>query len=260
MTRHSKNCTSSSVFTSAERSRLDYGVQEARVGKDSFRSFDACHVCLHTAKDPVLCGAEHGHLHCRQCLVDSMLSQMEANKLKLAEHARWMQEQSSRDSQDAQKAQAERVKEFVRQSTDRAEPAAKKTRTAGKAAHWLPGMTPSAGSKPTLPTNKIFCHAGAQHTVSLKKLLPVVFVPAVDEKDRCTCPVCLRIMKNGAELVALLPCGHVYCGGCALQFSESRCSVCTVPVEATARLSKEGTGFAAGGNAAVQKYGIGFSC
>ena len=53
MTRHSKNNTARGYFTYAEKQMLEYGTQRQRVGRDSLRRFDACHLCLQTAVDPM---------------------------------------------------------------------------------------------------------------------------------------------------------------------------------------------------------------
>jgi nitric oxide synthase-interacting protein len=82
MSRHSKNNTASSVFTYAERAKLDYGTQKQRLGSDSLRKFDACFLCLTVARDPV-CWYLHiyptlsskGHLACKECFLSNILAQ-----------------------------------------------------------------------------------------------------------------------------------------------------------------------------------------
>lgn len=75
MSRHSRNNTANSVFTYAEKKMLDkdYGVKKTRIGQDSQRSFEQCHLCLTVAKDPVSC--LKGHLFCRDCIMNNMLEQ-----------------------------------------------------------------------------------------------------------------------------------------------------------------------------------------
>ena len=84
MTKHSKNNTASSIFSYAERKRLDYGTKgvrhlpprstlvlitrsclQQRLGNESMRRFDACALCLQRARDPVAC--QEGHLFCKEC-------------------------------------------------------------------------------------------------------------------------------------------------------------------------------------------------
>lgn len=49
MSKHSKNNTSSNVFTYGERKMLKglYGTIEQRVGQDSQKPFDMCTICTH---------------------------------------------------------------------------------------------------------------------------------------------------------------------------------------------------------------------
>ena len=50
MSRHSKNCTAHSVFTYNEKKKLkEYGTITDRLGMDSFRPFNFCHLCLKAA-------------------------------------------------------------------------------------------------------------------------------------------------------------------------------------------------------------------
>ncbi len=75
MSRHSRNNTANSVFTYAEKKMLDkdYGVKKARIGQDSQRGFEQCHLCLNVVKDPVSC--LQGHIFCRECIMNNMLVQ-----------------------------------------------------------------------------------------------------------------------------------------------------------------------------------------
>ncbi|KAI8382320.1 hypothetical protein BD560DRAFT_444244 [Blakeslea trispora] len=90
MPRHSKNNTASSVFTYHEANTLDYGTKRQRLGRDSYRNYDACFLCLQSARDPVACA--HGHLACRECMYESILQQKQAIK-----HEQRMLEQKAQD-------------------------------------------------------------------------------------------------------------------------------------------------------------------
>ncbi|KAG5437868.1 hypothetical protein PCANB_000583 [Pneumocystis canis] len=74
MSRHSKRNTSLSFFTNYERSMLDYGTKKQRLESDSFRQFDACHLCLSQTRDTVSC-EENGDIFCRMCIMENLLSQ-----------------------------------------------------------------------------------------------------------------------------------------------------------------------------------------
>ncbi|POW03344.1 hypothetical protein PSTT_11180 [Puccinia striiformis] len=52
MTRHGKNNTASSVFTHAERMMTGNGSKTQRFTSDSMVGFDACRLCLNSARDP----------------------------------------------------------------------------------------------------------------------------------------------------------------------------------------------------------------
>ncbi|CAO3572519.1 unnamed protein product [Mortierella alpina] len=73
MSRHSKNNTARGHFTYAEMQMLDYGTKKQRLGRDSMRDYDACFLCLQTARDPVCC--PEGHISCKECIYENILAQ-----------------------------------------------------------------------------------------------------------------------------------------------------------------------------------------
>ena len=74
MPRHAKNNTASSFFTAHEKQQLkDYGTQKKRLGKESFRSFDCCSLCLKPLVSPQAC--HKGHLFCKECIFENLLAQ-----------------------------------------------------------------------------------------------------------------------------------------------------------------------------------------
>lgn len=75
MSRHSKNNSARSYFSSQEKGMLknEYGTIQQRLGKDSMRSFDSCFLCLQRARNPVCC--PQGHLACKECLYENILAQ-----------------------------------------------------------------------------------------------------------------------------------------------------------------------------------------
>ncbi|KAG0358638.1 hypothetical protein BC939DRAFT_442097 [Gamsiella multidivaricata] len=73
MSRHSKNNTARGHFTYAEKQMLDYGTKKQRLGRDSMRDYDACYLCLQTARDPVCCS--EGHISCRECVIENIIAQ-----------------------------------------------------------------------------------------------------------------------------------------------------------------------------------------
>ncbi|EPQ64414.1 hypothetical protein BGT96224_2591 [Blumeria graminis f. sp. tritici 96224] len=80
---HSKRNTSRAVFTSYERSlaKAAWGATTARLSREAFLPFAACALCLLSARAPVACTA--GHLFCRECALQNLLSQKkEIKRLK----------------------------------------------------------------------------------------------------------------------------------------------------------------------------------
>jgi len=106
MSRHAKNNTASAVFTYYERSILKYGTQKQRLGKDSMKHFDACSLCLQPAVDPLCCA--QGHLYCKECIYENILSQkkeIKRNKRKFDEQQQELQEKD--ESRKLQKKEEE---------------------------------------------------------------------------------------------------------------------------------------------------------
>ncbi|KAH9834798.1 uncharacterized protein C8Q71DRAFT_766449 [Rhodofomes roseus] len=82
MTKHSKNNTASSIFSYAEYKKLDYGTKRQRLGNESMRRFDACALCLQSAREPVAC--QKGHLFCKECVYTDLVTQLEDIKRQKA--------------------------------------------------------------------------------------------------------------------------------------------------------------------------------
>ncbi|KAF8936075.1 hypothetical protein BGZ58_004636 [Dissophora ornata] len=99
MSRHSRNNTARSHFTHAEKQMLDYGTKKQRLGRDSMRDFDACFLCLQTARDPVCC--TEGHIACRECIYENILAQKQEierqEKLGARQQAQEEQEQNMKE-------------------------------------------------------------------------------------------------------------------------------------------------------------------
>ena len=94
-TRHSKNNSASAVFTYRERQRTEWGTQSQRLGSDSIKRFDCCSLCLHPARDAVVC--HKGHLYCKGCVYDSLMQQKQRSRA----------EQEERRQQELRKAEAD---------------------------------------------------------------------------------------------------------------------------------------------------------
>ncbi|KAI8328977.1 hypothetical protein BC941DRAFT_385115 [Chlamydoabsidia padenii] len=115
MPRHSKNNTAGSVFTYHETKSLDYGTKRARLGRESFRDFDACYLCLQTAREPVACSK--GHLACRECYYESYLQQKKDIKREQALLEQKLANLDDRKQQDEAAAKQALLDEFERTQT-----------------------------------------------------------------------------------------------------------------------------------------------
>ncbi|KAF7727150.1 hypothetical protein EC973_008011 [Apophysomyces ossiformis] len=115
MPRHSKNNTASSVFTYHEAKSLDYGTKRQRIGRDSFREYNACFLCLQTARDPVACS--HGHLACRECMYEFILTQKQNIKREQRQLELKLLELKEKKLQSAEEARQALLDEFEKTQT-----------------------------------------------------------------------------------------------------------------------------------------------
>ncbi|KAJ7158943.1 hypothetical protein C8R46DRAFT_906761 [Mycena filopes] len=108
MTKHSKNNTASSIFSYAEyrKASAEYGTKRQRLGNESMRRFDACSLCLQTAREPVCC--KDGHLFCKECAVNDLLSQKKDLK-RQKEKAEQIRKEIQAQVEQAKAAARERV-------------------------------------------------------------------------------------------------------------------------------------------------------
>ncbi|KAI0258571.1 hypothetical protein BC834DRAFT_835293 [Gloeopeniophorella convolvens] len=106
MTKHSKNNTASSIFSYAERKKLEYGTRGQRLGNESMRRFDACSLCLQRARDPVAC--QEGHLFCKECAYTDLLTQKKDIK-RQKERLDALKKEAEEEKARAKEAARERV-------------------------------------------------------------------------------------------------------------------------------------------------------
>ncbi|CAK5268773.1 unnamed protein product [Mycena citricolor] len=108
MTKHSKNNTASSIFSYHEykKAATVYGTKRQRLGNESLRRFDACVLCLQTAREPVCC--KEGHLFCKECAMNDLLSQKKDLK-RQKEKAEQIKKQIQEEVESAKETARERV-------------------------------------------------------------------------------------------------------------------------------------------------------
>ena len=177
------------------------------MGRDSFRNFDSCYLCLQTARDPLTC--LQGHLGCKQCIYENILTQKKNHQAILEENAKNIK----RLTQNTMKTNLEKQeKEFIdfQLTQDRFVKDNDTTSSSTKKAlpsFWVPSKTPQAASDEVsvTPINEkcdVKCMATSDpHSIVLKKLVPVVFKFGTDdEKDKPVCPSCLKEYTNGSRI------------------------------------------------------------
>lgn len=241
MSRHSKNNTAQSFFTKHEFERLDYGTRRERLGRDSIRGYDVCHICIGTARDPVICG--RGHISCRECAERSIEKQLEARVRARARAAR-----ANKNAKEAQEAaeRAERAVERAKEDKDagadiRGKEAMEEAITEAEVAKLRAakmremalcakvtglGINDMAKKK-----DRAYCMCGKDpHSVSIGELYTVKFKEgAVSGKKECG--ICSREFGNVFGIKVLIKCGHVVCSRCEKTFllKESLCGECGAP-------------------------------
>lgn len=159
---------------------------------------------------------------------------------------------------------------------------------------WLPSLTPtytSSGPPTSLQDVKLqtTCHGGnPAHHLTRKQLIPVNFIfdtsskpsasvestPATEDGEIASaskrkeepqspmCPSCKKTFSNTSLMFVMKPCGHVICKTCTDQLVKpgKQCLACDKALtdKDIIALSREGTGYAAGGLAETSKKGIAF--
>jgi len=256
------------------------------------RRFDSCYLCLQKARTPLSC--LKGHISCRECTVEHLLSQ----KTALLRQSKIAARQAKADEETAKlKAQEladEKLKEFEKLQSqvtsvkaitlsNNAEKSNKKRdfnslkeeknslgggySESSLPSFWVPALTPAIPStKPTAPVNTKLtqCTAAEPHIISMKKLIPVKCDFGNDNKEDPICSSCMKVLSNALNPILLIQCGHVFCKSCTNQFIKptNTCytcqKACSVESDIVA-LHHDGTGFASGGGKVeTSRFGLAF--
>ncbi|GAB2298745.1 E3 ubiquitin-protein ligase csu1 [Dionaea muscipula] len=273
--RHSKNNNDLAFFTYDEKRKLGYGTQKERLGRDSIKPFDACCLCLKPVISPLSC--QKGHIFCKECILECLLSQKKDIQRKLAAHAAQQKQEKEEVEEKIQLQKARELDEFDQQNhgalphyndknyihdkngfhgansvkvTSYEEEALKTMK-----AFWLPSATPDAPVKVEAPYTCTTCPEGNEK-LKLKSLFPIHFTEDSSGSRNnskglnrtCICPSCKVTLTNTMSLVALNTCGHIFCKKCAEKFMavDKVCLVCNKPCKEKnlVGLEKGGTGFA----------------
>ncbi|XP_042220090.1 LOW QUALITY PROTEIN: nitric oxide synthase-interacting protein homolog [Homarus americanus] len=244
MTRHSKNCTASSVYSYNEKKKdakaSGYGSLKL-LGKDGVKDFDCCSLSLHPCRNPVV--TPDGHLFDKEAIFEYIISKKNEISQKIKEY----EKQCKKDQRElAELGEAEnrsRVENFLKteaavSSASQAAQGGPST-SAGKSgssvsnmasgldkklpSFWIPSLTP--GNKETKlqkPDKTVFCPISGK-PLKIKDLIDVKFTLAVDPNDkgaldgkreRYKCPVTGDILRNNVPCAVLRPTGDVVTKEC----------------------------------------------
>ncbi|KAJ6804704.1 nitric oxide synthase-interacting protein [Iris pallida] len=272
--RHSKNNNDLAFFTYDEKKQLGYGTQRERLGKDSIKPFDACCLCLKPFIDPLCCNK--GHVFCKECILQCLLSQKKDIKRKLAAHAAQQKQEKEEAEEKLAQQKARELDAFDQQNHGAVPQYNDKSYSRDKngfhgansvkvtsyeeealrtmKAFWLPSATPESSIKVEAPSTCTMCPEGKEK-LKFKNLFPIYF--AEDSSDHkksksplesnYICPSCKVTLTNTLSLVVISSCGHVFCKKCSDRFlaSDKVCLVCSKECKERNLISLEkgGTGF-----------------
>jgi nitric oxide synthase-interacting protein len=151
----------------------------------------------------------------------------------------------------------QKVEQFVAQESNIVTEITNETKTKRLNAFWVVENTPGAdASKLKMIKCTPMCKADKPHSISMKKLIPVIFSQA-DGKSHC--PVCVKSISIGMPLSLLKSCGHVLCKACCDKFivkdKSDKCPICAGKCKSKdiIQLATDGTGFSSKGNAVAEK-------
>ncbi|KAI8322403.1 hypothetical protein GQ54DRAFT_260112 [Martensiomyces pterosporus] len=258
MVRHSKNNTASGVFTYAERQMVDYGTKSKRLGSDSKRVFDACYLCLNTARVPMVCS--NGHLSCKECVLSGMLEQKKAIKRAQAEYDEYKRKERTEEKQRERRREEVLVQRKAKRSADgdaaEEQGGEKKAKlliedkssadgTAAVAAQvfsrakgketadvdaeesdkrpklpsfWIPSLAPEAKNVPTDPRKQSVQCYASSPPHPLKPKHLVEVKFRSGSNGEKLCPSCDKSLSNSTKIDVLKPCGHAICHRCVSNF------------------------------------------
>ncbi|KAF6153906.1 hypothetical protein GIB67_023683 [Kingdonia uniflora] len=273
--RHSKNNNDLAYFTYDEKKKLGYGTQRERLGKDSIKPFDSCCLCLKPFIDPLCC--QKGHVFCKECILECLLSQKKDIQRKLVAHDVHQKQEKEEEEEKLVLQKARELEAFDQQNHGAVPQYSDRSLTRDKngfhgansvrvtsyeeealrtmKAFWLPSATPEAPVKVDAPSTCTVCPEGREK-LKLKTLFPIYLTEDSNEKkvsksslnNTFICPSCKVTLTNTLTLVAVSTCGHVFCKKCADRFMavDKVCLICNQGCKDRnlVSLSKGGTGFA----------------
>eukprot|EP01095_Lingulamoeba_sp_RSL-Kostka_P011058 TRINITY_DN411_c0_g1_i1.p1 TRINITY_DN411_c0_g1~~TRINITY_DN411_c0_g1_i1.p1 ORF type:complete len:293 (+),score=90.49 TRINITY_DN411_c0_g1_i1:193-1071(+) len=286
--RHSKNRINGANFTYEERQLATYGTNKAKLGKDSFRKFEHCCLCLQAVLDPMIC--EKGHLYCKECIYSSLLTQKKKLKKQRKLYEKQRKKLLKEQEQQKQIEQEQQISEFRKLETNVIQDSIvassysssnnnnnneNDNKSEGlKNNFWLPSQTPeTANEKLKKPPKYPICPEGG-HSLRLKQLTTVNFTlinerdlteddDYVRQEDNYQCPVCCKQLTNNLKAYVLKNCGCVICKKCidtvVKKDTEPSCYVCNTKIlpNDLIKISTSGTGYSSKSNIIAKKFTVG---
>ncbi|KAK4323126.1 hypothetical protein Pmani_006150 [Petrolisthes manimaculis] len=242
MTRHSKNCTASSVYSYHEKQKdakaSGYGSLKLRYGKDGVKDFDCCSLSLHPCRNPVI--TRDGHLYDKEAILEYIISKKNEISRKIKEYERQCKKEQNELAELGEAENRSRVERFLKTETavasaSQAAQAGPSTSTSARLvggsvsnmvagrdkklpSFWIPSLTPGNKEiKMQKPDKTIFCPVSGK-PIKVKDLVDVTFT-LIDEsskagslegkKERYKCPVTGDVLRNNVPCAVLRTTGHV---------------------------------------------------
>ena len=282
MSRHSKNNTASSIFTYGEKQKLkEYGTLKQRIGQDSQRKFEMCHLCLHKVENPKSC--EEGHIFCNDCIVEYLVNEKKRLKKLVEEYEDKIKAVESKKGEETQRnkekfiSDNEKIDKVTKNSKNMPRGINDPTEEEEiinkiKSSQMNTLMTekselirenfwiPETNRKPEdilgeRPSDKILCPASRNHPISYKKIYKAQFCE--DTEKNFVCYSCKKEMKFQKVLMGR-KCGHVFCKVCMekLCLKEGKCMMCNLPVkkEDVIAITEGFTSFIMHNNVEAERY------
>ncbi|XP_050739387.1 nitric oxide synthase-interacting protein homolog [Eriocheir sinensis] len=219
MTRHSKNCTASSVYSYHEKKKdakaSGYGSLRLRYGKDGVKDFDCCSLSLHPCRNPVI--TPEGHLFDKEAILEYIITKKNEIARKMKEYSRQCKKEQTELEELGEAENRSRVEKFLKtesavasasqaaqgagssssspaitiSTTAKSGPAppagsSVSNMVAGREkklpSFWIPSLTPgNKEAKIAKPDKTIKCPISGQ-PLRAKDLIPVKFTLALDEE------------------------------------------------------------------------------
>lgn len=119
MTRHSKQ--HSEVVHRAEVNGLNgfydnnWGTMKVREGKDAKGDFDCCVLCIHQAKDPLVC--PKGQLYCKGCIYGFLLKQKVEKKEQMDVWLKFQAKEDAEKEEEKEREEYQKLEDFKKTET-----------------------------------------------------------------------------------------------------------------------------------------------